>query len=283
MIIDIHTHIFPHDMQRRREHYFSGEPTFKLLYRSPKAAIIGASRLIRSMDEQEIDKSVVFGFPWRHLDYARQNNDYVIEAVNRYPDRLIGMCCLDPGDDAAVAETERCLAAGLQGLGELAFYDRGLDPAVIERLAPHMALCRQADLPLLLHTNEPIGYAYPGKAPMTLPQIYAFIRAFPENKIILAHWGGGILFFHLLKKEVKDALKNVYFDTAASIYLYDARIWQTAVDVIGSRKILLGSDYPLLAPRRYIRQMQQAGLDEKMLADICGDNARRVLNLTGRS
>jgi len=281
MIIDVHTHIFPRAMQNRRENYFDGEPTFKLLYSPPKSAIIGAQQLIRAMDAQGIDKSVVFGFPWRSLNFARQNNDYVIEAVNRYPDRLIGMCCLDPTDDGSVTETQRCLDAGLRGLGELAFYDQGLDRSVIERLKPHMDLCRQADHPLLLHTNEPIGYAYPGKAPMNLPQIYSFIKAFPKNKIILAHWGGGILFFHLLKKEVKDALQNVYFDTAASIYLYDERMWRAAVDVIGSQKILLGSDYPLLPPRRYIRQMQQVGLDAQAVADICGNNARRLFQLHG--
>jgi len=61
-----------------------------------------------------------------------------------------------------------------------------------------------------------------------LKQIYNLVKRFPENKIVLAHWGGGIFFFNLLKKDVKESLKNVYFDTAASPFLYDTQIYRYA-------------------------------------------------------
>jgi predicted TIM-barrel fold metal-dependent hydrolase len=125
----------------------------------------------------------------------------------------------------------------------------------------------------LIHTNEPIGHAYPGKTPNTLAQIYQLIRTFPQNKIILAHWGGGLFFFGILKKEVKESLKNVYFDTAASPYLYDAAVYRLAIELVGVEKILFGSDFPLLSPARYFDEMQAAGLAADEMQRICGLNA----------
>ena len=86
-----------------------------------------------------------------------------------------------------------------------------------------------------------------------------------------------MFFFGLMKKEVKQSLKNVYFDTAASPYLYDAQIYQIAAKIIGVDKILFGSDYPLLPPTRYLSEMAEAGLTQRQLAKISGENARQLL------
>ncbi len=279
MIIDFHTHIFPEAVNQHREAYFKDEPAFELLYNSPRSKLVGAREIISTMDAQGIDRSVVFGFPWKRMETMRMHNDYILDAVKRFPERLIGFCCLDPGHPEAVTEARRCLEEGLCGLGELAFYNTGFTPAIIDQLQPLMSLCEEADVPVLIHTNEPVGHLYPGKAPMTLVEIYRLIQAFPENKIVLAHWGGGLFFFHLLKKEAKTALKNVYFDTAASPYLYDPKIYRTAADIITPEKILLGSDYPLLPPNRYFDEMRRSGLSSSEIRTISGMNAKQLLKL----
>jgi predicted TIM-barrel fold metal-dependent hydrolase len=142
-----------------------------------------------------------------------------------------------------------------------------------------MEICRVLDLPVLIHTNEPIGHAYPGKTPNTLAQIYRLTCAFSRNKIILAHWGGGLFFFSLLRKEVKENLQNVYFDTAASPYLYDAAVYRLAIERVGAEKILFGSDFPLLSPARYFEEMKAAGLSQDQMQQICGRNAAALFNL----
>ena len=277
MVIDFHTHIFPKHIRQNKEKFFPAEPAFKLLYQSPKSRLIGAAELIDAMDENGVDKSVVFGFPWKNSAVFKPHNDYVLEMVQKYPDRLFGFGCFEPAGDNVVAETERCLAAGASGIGELAFYQTGIDESALDRLAPIMELCAGRDLPVLIHINEPVGHSYPGKTPNTMVQIYGLIDRFADNKIVLAHWGGGIFFFGLLKKEVKDRLKNVYFDTAASPYLYDPKIYQIADSIIGVDKILFGSDYPLLPPTRYFSEMTDAGLTEIKLNKLRGDNARKLL------
>jgi predicted TIM-barrel fold metal-dependent hydrolase len=279
MQIDIHTHLFPNDIRNRRENWFDGEPAFRLLYEPPRSRMCGAEELIRTMDEQGIDRSVIFGFPWNNLETSRKNNDYIIESVQRYPDRLIGLGCLNPCHPAADTEVARCLDCGLKGIGELAFYERGIDETVLEALDPIMSLCHTRQVPVMVHTNEPIGHLYPGKAPMTLMQIYRMVRRYPENDLILAHWGGGLFFYALMKKEVRQSLARVWFDTAASPFLYDPAIYREAVAILGPDRILFGSDFPLLPPQRYRKEMEQSGIDGFVISQIMGGNAKRLLGM----
>lgn len=279
MIIDFHTHIFSRAVRENRQNYFPSEPAFKLLYDSPKSKIAGAEELIHSMDEQEVDISVIFGFPWNQSEIFKKENDYVTEAVQRHPDRLIGLCCFNPFHQDAPGETLRCLDGGLSGVGELAFYQSGIDDECLKRLEPIMDICRKRDMPVLIHTNEPVGHVYPGKSPNTLVQIYSLIRKFPENTIVLAHWGGGIFFFNLLKKEVKDAMKHVWFDTAASPFLYHPDIYKVALEFAGHDKVLFGSDFPLIKPSRYFNELKTAGVSEEDRASICGGNAGTLLKI----
>lgn len=283
MIIDVHTHIFPKDICASREKYFDGEAPFQLLYDSPKSRLITAEELVDSMDESGVNKSVTFGFPWKKQDYFKKNNDDIIKSVNRYPDRLIGLCCVDMYHPDAPKEVERCLDAGLSGVGELAFYQSGIEPESLKLLDPVMALCRERNAPVMIHTNEPVGHQYPGKTPNTLAQIYALAKTFPENNIILAHWGGGIFFYTLLKKEVKDTLRNIYFDTAASPFLYTPEIYRAAINMAGLDKILMGTDYPLLPPARYFKELETAGMSLQEKDQICSLNAAQVFGLTKKT
>lgn len=276
MIVDVHTHIFPPSIRCARQRYFASEPAFKLLYDSPKALMIGADQLVATMDEDGVDCSVVFGFPWKTEATCRENNDYVIEAVSRYPERLMGFGCVDVFSPKAAEEAKRCLDHGLVGLGELAFYQSGIDESALDRLEPLMVQCQKRGRPVMIHTNEPVGHPYPGKTPNTMAQIYRMIRRFPDNPIILAHWGGGLFFFGLLKKDVTQALANVYFDTAASPFLYRPEIFPIARDIAGIDRILFGSDYPLLRPSRYFKELHASGLPAQDIRRICGENACRI-------
>ena len=164
--------------------------------------------------------------------------------------------------------------------GELAVYNSGFLPDVISALNNIMEICSQYDVPILLHTNEPVGHQYPGKQPMELGQVYDLLTSYPYNKIVLAHWGGGLFFYMLMKKEVRETLKNVWFDTAASPYLYKPDIYKVAGEVMGFDKILFGSDYPLLWPERYFTEMSSIALSPLSVKKICGKNAANLLRLS---
>jgi uncharacterized protein len=277
MIIDFHTHLFPESICSGRQCCCKSDPAFDMLYRSPTSRLVRVPELLAAMDENGVDQSVVFGFPWQDPELFKMHNDCIMEAVQKHPGRLIGFGCFDPSSSTAAQEAERCLDAGLAGIGELAFYRSGIEDESLAQMAPVMAVCRERGRPVLIHTNEPVGHNYPGKTPNTLAQIYRLIERFSENTIVLAHWGGGLFFFNLLKKEVKDRLKNVYFDTAASPYLYDPAIYRIAIELVGVEKILFGSDYPLIEPQRYFKELDSLQLSTEQRAHICGLNAAHLL------
>jgi len=279
MIIDFHTHIVPPEVRKNRERFFDGEPAFKLLYGVPESRLCGAQELVSTMDDQGIDKSVVFGFPWNRDDYFKANNDYVLDAVERFRGRLVGFATASILAPHAEREFERCLKAGLTGIGELAVYNEGLSQDIRDRFEPVAAIAQLFEVPILLHANEPVGHDYPGKTAVTLHELYLFLRQYSATRFVLAHWGGGIFFYHLMKREVKEVLKNTWFDTAASPFLYDKEVYALAARILGPDRILFGSDFPLLKPDRYFEEMKKAGLSEEVITKICGENAAHLLGL----
>jgi uncharacterized protein len=72
-------------------------------------------------------------------------------------------------------------------------------------------------------------------------------------------------------------LENVWFDTAASPFLYRPEMYKVAGEVVGFDKILFGSDYPLLRPQRYFKEMGAAGLTTDQMDQITGLNAQNLL------
>jgi predicted TIM-barrel fold metal-dependent hydrolase len=279
MVIDFHTHIFPRYFREKRYGFFFQEPAFEALYRSANSRLASKDELLQTMEEQGIQRSVIFGFPWEKTEHFRRHNDYIIESVQRYPDKLTGFCCFSPLSPHAPSEVRRCLDAGLAGVGELAVYQSGFSEKIIRSLHEVMEICADRNVPVLFHTNEPVGHVYPGKTPVQLSEIYALLKQYPSNTIILAHWGGGLFFYSLMKKEVRDVLKNVWFDTAASPFLYDPQIYRMAGEIVGTGKILFGTDYPLISPKRYFEEMELAGLSEESVRGICGENAAKLLSI----
>jgi predicted TIM-barrel fold metal-dependent hydrolase len=278
MILDAHTHIFPPEICRNREDYFGEEPGFRRLYSSPKSKLVESQELIAALDEAQVDAAITFGFPWRQEGRWRRHNEVVLEARRRWPGRLIAFCCVNPLNPGAPREVERCLGAGAQGVGELAWYEDEVGGAdLIRALGPIAELCAQYGVPLMLHANEPMGAVYPGKIPLGLTDIYNLVKTFPEVTWILAHWGGGLPFFGLLKKEVPEVFRRVYFDTAASPYLYRPEIYRLAAEMVGPEKILFGSDYPLLPHSRYLEEMEAAGTPDDLKEMILGQNLARLL------
>lgn len=279
MVIDFHTHIFPSFFRKKRDRFFPEEPDFEHLYQSPKSKLAGRKELLENMDREEIHRSIIFGFPWHNPEHFKRHNDYIIESVQQYPERFIGFCCFSPLAKQTQKETERCLEAGLSGVGELAIYHSDFSLKDIPSFKDLMEICLHYDVPLLLHTNEPVGHSYPGKTPMILRDLYNLLKTYPSNRIVLAHWGGGLFFYALMKKEVREVLTNVWFDTAASPYLYIPDIYRVAGEIIGFNKILFGSDYPLLKPGRYFKEMASANLTPQSIKQMIGENAQSLLRL----
>ena len=278
MIIDFHSHIFTDEMRSSRAAFLERDAWFAALYDDPKRRLGSAEDVVASMEASGVDRTVVCGFPWRDGGLCREHNDYIIDAVRRYPDRLIGFACVQPLDARDAQELERCIQAGLRGLGELGPDGQRFDIEDKRIMAATAEVLQQHDLPVLTHASEPMGHAYAGKG-QTFPwKLLKLAQNFPDLKIVLAHWGGGLPFFELMP-EIREVCRNVYYDTAASTYLYSFDIFPVAVRLVGAERILWGTDYPLLSQAKFLARVRSTGLTEGELEAILGGNAARLLRL----
>ena len=279
MVIDFHAHIVPPSFRADRERYAAKDATFSTLFSHPRARLAGAEELVAAMDRDGVDRALVMGVGWTDPTVAREANDYIIESVDRFSPRLVGLCSINPawGEDA-LKEVERCAGHGIKGIGELHPDTQGFDITSKASLEPLMNSARRLGLLVLTHSSEPVGHLYPGKGHTTPDRLYSLIRNFPDNTIVCAHWGGGLPFY-MLMPELAEELKKVYFDTAASPLLYTADIYSTAVEVAGADRLLFGSDYPLVSHRRLIQQIQDAPISQDAREKILGENALSLLKL----
>ena len=279
MIVDAHCHIMPPSFADRRPQFAAKDATFAEILADPSARITDAVSLLQAMDRDAIDHAVVMGMGWTDYEVAVEANDYIVETVVNHSDRLTGFCSVNPAwGNAAVSEARRCFETGLSGIGELHPDTQGYDISDAKAMAPLMSLARSLGLPVLLHCSEPVGHLYPGKGRTTPDKVYRFIENFPSNNVICAHWGGGLPFYTLMP-EVGAVLSNVYFDSAASPFLYRSDVYTKVAELVGADRILFATDYPLMRPSRPLADVADARLTECQRRLILGDNAARLLGL----
>ncbi len=275
MIIDSHTHIFPDEVRKDREAFCQKDEGFSFIYKSSKAKMVGVEDLIVSMDESRIDRSVICGFPWNQPDLCSMHNQYLLESASRYPNRLIVfVTLLFSNPDWSGEELNRAIERGARGVGEMAFYRDEMTSQDVHFMRPILTQMEKREIPLLLHTNETLGHSYPGKGKTPLDRFYELILSFPNLPIILGHWGGGLPFYELMP-EVAKSMVNVYYDTAASPFLYSKKIYTIASEMVGVEKILFGTDFPLISPRKYFKELEESGLSKQDQEKILGLNFSR--------
>lgn len=279
MLIDFHTHIFSPDIQQHRERYCTRDPWFNALYRDIRNRLASAEDLIAEMDATGVDAAVAFSFGWTDPGLIEETNSYIMDSMRRYPGRIYGMAVLQPTVGVrAVRELVRCAEAGMIGLGELMPHGQGYRLSDIDLLTPVMEVVRQHQLLVLSHCSEPVGHSYPGKGNVSLQDIVTFLTAFPDVRFIAAHWGGGLPFYSLMP-EIQRVTANVWYDTAATPYLYRNTIVPAVAQIVGADRILFASDYGLLRQQRVIDYIRQSGLSTAEVEMVLGGNAKALLGL----
>ena len=275
MIVDALTHILPRYFIENRDEAAVRDHTFRELFANPKARIVQAEQLLEEMDRSEVDRSVIAGFGWTDQELACRSNDYNLESAARYSGKLIPVCSVNPiwEGDAAALEAERCLNAGAVGIGELHADTQGWVDEPYGILGELMSVVRKHDAVVTVHASEPVGHTYPGKGTMSPEKLLNLAKAYPDNRFVLSHFGGGLPFY-VQMPEVRDALKNVWFDSAASPFLYDSSVYASAVDAVGASRVMFASDFPLLSQRRALKHLRNGGLDvedEKIVSASAGE------------
>lgn len=225
------------------------------------------------MDGAGVAGAFALGFGWSDPALCAYHNDYLIDVQRRWPGRLCCFAALQPLQKAsAVQEIQRVAMAGLRGIGELMPHGQGYDLADRQITKPLVEAARAYGLPILTHVSEPIGHLYPGKGNVSVAAAEAFVTQAAPLPVILAHWGGGLPFYELIP-EVQQNLATACYDSAASPFLYSWDIFDIVARLAGPRRVLFGTDYPLLRQRPFLDQIRALPLAVDTLSRILGLNA----------
>lgn len=293
LIIDTHTHFTPPSMKDNLEAFSEKEPYWGLLItpdpvNHTEQGWATPQRMIEDMDKAGVDKAILLGVYRQTPENARETNNDTLAVMREYPDRILGFGVMAPSPlDKALDEVKRCVDNGMAGIGELNPYGQGTtfdDPNFLKVVEAVI----DAGIVLNLHVSEEVGHFYLGKSTTRLMDYYRLACRYPELKLVLAHWGGGLIFFEIVP-EVRRNLKNVYYDIAGSPLLYPTpAIFNVAMQCISHKKLLYGSDYPLIiCPKKqtepdfrpFLEEIREVGLAEDVYADVMGLNAARLFGM----
>ena len=177
-------------------------------------------------------------------------------------------CTVVPGDPCAAHEIARCAALGFRGVGELNADGQRFDVTDEQTMRPVIEACRAHGMVMLLHASEPLGHGYPGKGGTTPEKLARLLGMAQDVPIVLAHWGGGLIFYSLMP-EIEELTRMTYYDSAATPYLYDPQVYRIGAQ-LGTSRLLFGSDFPLMSQRRALEFLNrvQLGAEESPGVDL---------------
>jgi predicted TIM-barrel fold metal-dependent hydrolase len=202
-------------------------------------------------------------------------NDDVGAVVRRYPDVVTGIASVDlQRPMEGVRELRRSVKQlGLKGLRVLPWL-WGLPPDD-RRCYPLYAECVELGIPFCLQVGHsgPLCPSEPGRP---IPYLDHVAHEFPELVIVAGHIG-----FPWVSEMISLAMKypNVYIDTSA---YKAARFPREFVDYMrgaGRKKVLFGTNYPMLTAADCLAGLDQLCLDAEARGLFLGGNAARVFGL----
>jgi hypothetical protein len=226
---------------------------------------------------------VMFTVDMEHeLGSRRIPNEEIAEAARANSDMMLAFASIDPHKGKLGAREARALIKN-EGIRGFKFHPtvQGFFPN--DRMAYKLyEVIAEHKLPAIFHSGHSgIGTGMPGGGGMRLKYsnpIYVDDVAadFPDMKVIIAHpswpWQDEALSVCLHKP-------NVYIDLSGwSPKYFPPNLIQYANTQL-KHKMLFGSDYPLIAPDRWIKDFREAAFKPEVQPLILKDNAIRVLGL----
>jgi len=236
------------------------------------SAWVSADDLVRGMDRYGVDKvcasSPILAFDAPPRAFRRQN-DLVLGAMREHPDRILGLCFVNPGWAwAAQEEITRCVVDG--GMVGIKLYNqyRINEPVqfpIIERAI-------ELGIPVMMHSARHRAPERLARQPrISFAEHFVEVsRRYPEAMLVCYHisvadWEHQI-------KALRDA-PTVYADTSGSGA--DAGLIERAVRELGAERLLFGCD---LSIERGVGKIMDAEISQSQRRMILGDNMLGILS-----
>jgi predicted TIM-barrel fold metal-dependent hydrolase len=278
--IDVHTHAEVSCRQPVDEVWKEYEDAASKYFKAGKRPTIAET--VAYYRDQRIGL-VMFTVDTEHeMGVRRIQNQEVIDAARENSDIMLAFASIDPHKGKlAVREARQLIKEG--GIRGFKFHPtcQGFFPN--DRVAyPLYEVIAEHKLPAIFHSGHSgIGTGMRGGGGMRLKysnpiHVDDVAVDFPDMKIIIAHpswpWQDEALSVCLHKS-------NVYIDLSGWSPKYFAPQLVQYANTQLKRKMLFGSDYPVIAPDRWIRDFKDAGFRPEVHDLILKQNAIELLGL----
>jgi uncharacterized protein len=226
---------------------------------------------------------VVFSVDERLTGRPQVSNDEVAAFAAENSDIVMAFASVDPmrGQDA-VKEARRLIAAG--GIRGFKLHPPLQQFHANDKAAyPFYEVVAEAKLPVIFHTGHSgIGTGMPGGGgvrlkygnPMDIDDVAV---DFPDMPIIMAHpsfpWQDEAISVCLHKPQV-------YIDLSGWSPKYFSPILIQYANTLLKKKMLFGSDYPLITPDRWLADFAAIAIRDEVRPLILKENAARLFSLT---
>jgi aminocarboxymuconate-semialdehyde decarboxylase len=287
--------------------------TYGLTIRPFFPEILDLQQRWQVMDQQGVDRQILsvwtdlsgYGLPLEAAArWHRLLNEVMCDTARQYSQRLSALASV-PLQDASLAARElehgvrQCGAVG--GVVAANVEGRNLGEASLDEFwAAVVAL----DVPIFIHPTQPtppprtrhyslnqiVQYTYDTTASVGSLIFSGVLDRFPTLSLILSHGGGYFPYqagrFDRVYRDLKAPtapaqpptayLRRFFYDT---ILHYPAAL-RYLCDLVGSDRLLLGTDYPFpMDDRSALKLLEQAGCSADEIARIGGGTAQRLFRL----
>jgi uncharacterized protein len=221
---------------------------------------------------------VTFGLlsAWQSPTGVLIGNDEVHGWVAEHPNRFAGLAAVDLSKPMqAVRELRRCVAElGFKGLRVVPWLWEA--PPTDRRYYPLYATCVELGVPFFTQVGH-TGPLKPSETGRPIPYIDQVALDFPELVIIGGHIG-----YPWTEEMIAVARKheNAYIDTSAyTAKRYPPELVRYMQTTSGRRKVLFGTNYPMILHQHALQDLDALDLDEETRDLFLAGNAQRLLNL----
>lgn len=254
----------------------SQDPVFASLRRWGKTEVpteqLPVELTVAAMDQASVDKMLISA--WVAPHNVMISNDEVADFVEQSKGRFIGVGSADISKPMeAVREARRCIEQlGFKAIRILPWLWEV--PPTDRRFYPIYAACCDLGVPFCTQIGH-TGPLMPSEVgrPIYLDQV---ALDFPELKIVGGHIG-----YPWEQEAIAVATKheNVFIDTSAyTTKRYPPELVRFMAGH-GRRKVLFGTNFPMITPAKALEELETLGLDEEAKALFLGGNAKRVFGL----
>jgi aminocarboxymuconate-semialdehyde decarboxylase len=275
-----------------------------------RADMFDINRRLREMDEKNIAIRIlslsapnVYLWDGAHqLEAARHINNALGKLCRQHPDRFVGLASIPLKDiEGSLVELDRCInEIGMKGV----IIGSNIDGLQLDdpKFEPIWAKINELRLPVFEHPMFPNksagfeGFELPLRLGLIFDTTLAATRLiysgvferYPDFPYIMAHTGGALLMTlarldngyrlfpdcrRYINKLPSEYGKRLYYDTTA----FDEKALSFALDMVGPRQLLFGTDDPFIAAdTSHVTKLPIGAGDKKQ---ILGGNAVRIFGL----